>query len=439
MLLPAKSKVLYTFILTVIFFNVAAQNANNTPPVCFSKINDCIITSDGRMKITCVDQKHGYGSGSAFDSDIHSPKSVAFSPDGKKVYVNSLEGCKTVVYNTAGFEKIKSIQHSFDSGTGEGWLNPSGYYNFTHYAGGSAKAFKGKPVEMTFSKKGDYIFVPYYRRTFDINAQDPSALAVIDTDKDEIVLMTETGPLPKMVTVSNNGRFLAITHWGDNTVGFMDISNDDYTQWKHLPPVTIGYKLNLKYSLTESVNRDSGSGFSLRGTVFLPGDSILIVGGMGGPTAVIDMTTMKWIGNISGITQARHIIVEDGTLYFSRNASGEVYSLPVANLLSAIKTPRNSREIKVDGIRKVAVGGGARTLKASADGKYLFVACNSASALYVVDRAKMTVVGKITVDSYPVGLDVSADGKYVAVTSQGRNGYGGNAVNFYKIEYLKHN
>lgn len=429
-------KCLYVILLLLSFCFSYAEAPNNLPPLCFSKVNDNITTTDGNLKITCIDRKHGYGTGSTYDNDIYSPKSVTFSPDGKKFYVNSLEGCKTVVYNTEGFNKIKAISHSFNSGKGEGWLKPSGYYQFSHYLDGDARPFKGKPVEMAFSKNGDYLFVPYYRRTFDINAQDPSALAIIDSHTDEIVLMTETGPLPKMVSVSNDGKLLAITHWGDNTVGFIDISSDNYNCWKHLPPIIIGHKLNLNYSLTASINRDTGSGYSLRGTVFLPGDSLLIVGGMGGPTAVIDLTTMKYIGNINGINQVRHIIVKDGIIYFSRNVSGEIYSLPIENLLSAIRQAGNSREFKVEGIRKTAVGGGARTLKSSPDGNYLFVACNAASSIYVVNKRTMSLVGKFRVDSYPVGLDVSPDGRFVVVTSQGRSGQGGNAVNIFKIDYL---
>lgn len=42
---------------------------------------------------------------------------------------------------------------------------------------------------------------------------------------------------------------------------------------------------------------------------------------------------------------------------------------------------------------------------------------------------------KIAADSYPVGLDVSRDGKYVFVTSQGRSKQGGNAVDIYEVVY----
>ena len=230
-------------------------------PVGHASKGESVKSADGKVTLTCVDRRLGFGSGSLFDPDVQSPKSATFSADGKKLYVNSLEGCRTIVYDAATRRKLKTIKHEFTSGAGSLWLAPSGYYPFTHYKDGASRPFRGKPVEEALTPDGRYMFVPYYRRDFDLNAQDPSALAVIDTRTDEIVLMTETGPLPKMVRVSNDGHLLAITHWGDNTVGFLDISDPDPKKWRHLPPVTIGHKLNLNYSLTSAVNRDSGSGF----------------------------------------------------------------------------------------------------------------------------------------------------------------------------------
>ena len=49
----------------------------------------------------------------------------------------------------------------------------------------------------------------------------------------------------------------------------------------------------------------------------------------------------------------------------------------------------------------------------------------------------MQVAASIEVDSYPVGLDISNDGRYVIVTSQGRGNQGGNAVNIYEVEYAE--
>ena len=398
------------------------------------KKGETVTSEGGELIITAIDQRRAYGSGETKDPDVQSPKSATFSRDGKKVYINSLEGGKTVVYDVATRKKLKVIEHKFDSGQGPMWLKPSGFYQFTHYADGATRSFMGKPVEEAFTPDGRYLFVPYYRRSFDINAQDPSALAVIDTQKDEIVKLVETGPLPKMVRVSHDGKLLAITHWGDNTVGLLDISDKNPDNWKHLPPITIGKKLNLNYSLSSPVNRDTGSGFLLRGTVFLPGDSLLLVSGMAGPLNVIDVKRMEWIGTFPGLSNVRHLTLQGDMLYMSRNSAGEVMTIPVENILNAIKA--GGRSFSAQGVKRVKVGGGARTVKVSPSGKYIFVACNSASALYVVRASDMKVIANITADSFPVGLDVSPDGKYVVTTSQGRKGQGGgNAVDFFEIQY----
>ena len=429
---------LFSFFLGFSVLSADKAVAQNSKPlsVYHNKVGDSLKCTDNELVIRCIGQKHGFGKGPSYDADIRSPKSAIFLPEGEKFYVNSLEGCKTVVYQTDSLKKLKVINHSFPSGKGELWLPASGYYDFTHYPGGDAKAFQGKPVESALSNDGKYLFVPYYRRIFDINAQDPSALAVIDTDSDEIVLMTETGPLPKMVTVSNDGNLLAITHWGDNTVGFLDISDKDPKKWHHLKPITIGKKLNLNYSLTNSVDRDSGSGYALRGTVFLPGDSIMLVCGMGGQMAIVDTKRMEWLGMVPALDRLRHIVLSGNKLYMSRNATGEVLSMELDSVLNAINRQKGiTRNFKIGGIKSVKVGGGARTLKTSPEGKYIFVACNSSSALYVVDAETMKVIGNIKVDSYPVGLDVSPNGRLIVVTSQGRKGGGGNAVNIFEVDY----
>jgi len=50
----------------------------------------------------------------SFDSAINSPKSVNYSIDGKKFYVQSLEGYTTAVYDAKTKKKIKTIKHVFD-------------------------------------------------------------------------------------------------------------------------------------------------------------------------------------------------------------------------------------------------------------------------------------------------------------------------------------
>jgi len=38
-------------------------------------------------------------------------------------------------------------------------------------------------------------------------------------------------------------------------------------------------------------------------------------------------------------------------------------------------------------------------------------------------------------DSYPVGMDISADGRLLIVTAQGKSNGGGNSVMLYQLSY----
>ena len=375
-----------------------------------------------------------------WDTDIHSPKSVNIHPSGKKYYVNSLEGGTTVVYDFATGNKLKAIHHDIGSAHKDMWAPDSGLFPF-RYTYRNPGVFTGKPVESTFSHGGRYLWIPYYRRSFDLNAQDPSAMAVIDTEKDEIVRMFETGPLPKMVAVSPDGRWLAVTHWGDNTVGLLDISLPNPSQWHYTACLTVDYKLNLNFSRTQKVDRDTGSGYCLRGTVFTPDNKYLLVGcmGGGGGIAVIDLKSGKYLGRALGMmSNLRHLVIRDGWLYCSINNAGYVQRISLDDFLAACQ-PLDGKTVKtvnVSGWVNCKVPAGARTIELSPDGKYIYVACNYSSCLAIVDAASMTLLGTLQADSYPVGLDVSKDGRYIFTTSQARGG-GGNCVDIFEVTLSK--
>ncbi len=410
----------------------------DVPPVVHSQVGDSSVGVAELLKLINIGKRQQYSAAlkDSYDTDIFSPKSVTFSKDGRLFYVNSLEGCKTVVYDTRTLEKKHVIEYSFPSGSGSLWGEPSGYYPFSHYSDGQERSFKGKPVESTWSHGGRYLWVPFYRRTFDINAQDPSAVAVIDTRTHTIVRMLEAGPLPKMIATSPDGRIIAVTHWGDNTIGFIDISSDNPVDWHHLSPVTVGNKLKLDYPLDKSVDRDAKSGFLLRGTVFTPDGRYLLVSAMAGPMAVIDVASRRYLGMVQSVYGVRHLAISGEDVFGSCNIAGTVMKFSLDSLIAGVERAEKagSGNIKFGGGTKTCkVGSGARTLDVSPDGKYVFVACNSGNAVYVVDAETMKVADYIRADSYPVGLAMSKDGRYLAVTSQGREGYGGNALNIYSV------
>ncbi len=419
----------------------AAVNTDNpNPPVVHPTVGDSLKTNE--IVVTFVGRKCNYSGApkSSVDTDIYSPKSVNVHPTEKKYYVNSLEGSRTVVYDLLTGEKLKVINHKFDEQHKDLWAPESGFYKF-NYTRKNPNHFTGKPVESVFSHNGQYLWVPYYRRNYDLNAQDPSAMAVIDTATDTIVRLFETGPLPKMVAVSPDQTKVAVTHWGNNTVGMLDVSSADPKDWKYVANFVVDKELKLNFSRTEKVDRDRNSGYCLRGTVFTPDGKYLLVGcmGGGGGIAVIEVQSNRYLGRVMGsMSSLRHLIIKNGYLFASINSAGYVQRIPLDTFISNAQTMdgETCRQVTVKDWTSCKVPAGARTIEITPNGKYIFAACNFGSALAVVDAETMKLVGTLPADSYPVGLDISKDGRYVFTTSQGRSGLGGNSVNIFEIKYL---
>lgn len=421
------------------FLSISVNAQTDVPPEIHPPLGMTAKSEDGQITLTLEGKRQNFG-GTADTRDvaIYSPKSANIHPLGKKYYINSLEGGSTVVYEMVTNRRLKIIKHVLGPQHATLWSEPSSFYPFTHYE--KNNNFMGKPVEATFSHGGRYLWVPYYRRSYDINAQDPSAVAVIDTETDSIIRLMETGPLPKMIATSHNGKYVAISHWGNNTVGLINVESNNPTDWKHAACLVVDYVLPLNYSTTVSVDRDNGSGYALRGTVFTPDDRYLLVGcmGGGGGIAVIDMAQQKYMGRVLGMMDnVRHLVIRNGYLYLSINGAGYVQRIKLADFLQAAEGLGNRKTVQVTNWESCKVGNGARTLELSPSGHFIFVACNIESQLCVVDTRTMKEIVRIDVDSYPVGLDISEDGKYVIVTSQGRRDCGGNAVNIYRVDYAE--
>lgn len=373
--------------------------------------------------------------GDHYDTDIYSPKSVNITASGK-MYVQSLEGLKTVVYqvdSTGAIEKKTVIKHTFGSSDGHLFGGETTVFGYPYkQARANPNIFSGKPVESCLTHKGKYLWVTYYRRTFDPHAESPSAVAIIDTEADTIVRVMPTGPLPKMVAASPDGKWLAITHWGDNTVGILDISSASPAEWTYVKHLVVDRQLAMNFS--GSVNRDSNCGYCLRGTVFTPDSDHLIVGRMGGGgLAVFAMDSLYYLGTVWGMEgNVRHLAIHGETLYLTANRSGKAQKASLEGVISAAE---NGERTFADWKTVYCQGTGARTGVVSPDGRYLFVAVNNHNKIAVVRTEDMVVVATVGADSYPVGMDISPDGTLLAVTSQGRSGGGGNSVMVYRVSY----
>ena len=374
-----------------------------------------------------------------YDRDIQSPKSINYLPQANKFYVHSLEGFRTVVYSLDSLKKRKVIHHVFN-GSNQHLFKNGEYQPFDYhykYRQSDFNIFKGKPVESTFSHNGRYLWVTYYRRSYDHNSQSPSAVALIDTETDEIVRVMPTGILPKMIASSPDNRYVVITHWGDNTLGVIDITGDDPMAFHYVKHLTVNKRLSLNFDAGEKVNRDKNCGYCLRGTTFTPDSRYLLVGRMGGGgIAVFDVNNdFTYLGTtFTPHANIRHLLIKGDYLYMSTNVNGYVDKLNWHDLIAdRLAHAGKSSRLPVE---SCFVGKGARTIVITEDGRYVFVSVNNASKIAVVDTQTMKLVASIAADSFPVGLELAADDKYLLSTAQGRYQVGGgHTVCVYKVSY----
>lgn len=358
------------------------------------------------------------------NTDILSPKSVDFVDN--KMFINALERGATVVYNTNDWSVEKTITYQFDKPE---YLSIKDFpYTL------DKKSFFGKPVEFTHYKNTAWI--PFYRLSWDTNSRYHSAIAQIDLNDYSIKKLIPAGSIPKMIRVSPNGQYLVNSHWGDNTVGIyrlndkQDIIGYDY--------YVIDKKLN---TANISGDRDRNCGWCLRGTVITPDNKYVIIGKMGGGgLAVINLQTKKYIGTLYNVPLTpRHLVISsDNYLVLSTCFSGEISKISLDSLYKHFEELENKL---VDNKQKISlqkqdwqtlkVGSSVRTIDLSKDNAYIYAALNDSSELAVIDYKTMKVVEKFKIAKYPVGLSVSSDDKYVAVTSQGKSGQGGNHVDIF--------
>jgi DNA-binding beta-propeller fold protein YncE len=370
-----------------------------------------------------------------FDVSINSPKSVNILNSKNKFYVNSLEGEETAVYDLTTFKKIKIIKHSFNASNQylfKGDAN-AGFIYKTKTS--NLNYFNGKPVESCFSHNGKYLWITYYRKSYDANAIDPSAVCIIDTDADTIVRVMTTASLPKMIACSPDSKTIAISHWGDNTVSLIDVSSGNPQSFSYLDNIVIDYKMNLNFSSNAKIDRDNNCGNCLRGTEFTPDSKYILVGKMGGNgIAIIDIEKRKYLGTVTGMkTNMRHLLIKDSMLYLSSNKYGYVQKTLLYDFVNYFST--TSKMGAYNKWQNAFVGIGARTISIDPSGKYLFAAVNNESKVSIVRTSDMKVLASCNADSYPVGMDMSEDGKTLIVTAQGKTGGGGNSVMVFKVKY----
>ncbi len=433
-------KLIVFFALSI--FGALGQSVTDT--ILHIPIGETSFPENGEVQLELIARKQHYkqttkAKTDVYDRSISSPKSVLFTPDGSKFYVHSLEGFKTSVYETGTWKRIKVIHHNFGPSNNHLFKGDSisvfDYKYRREREEGTYNHFAGKPVESCLSHNGKYLWVTYYRRNYDKNAESPSAVAIIDTEKDEIIRVMPTGPLPKMIACSPDNRFVAVTHWGDNTVGIIDVSAEDPMEFKYVEHCIVDRRASLNFDSDKVVDRDNNCGNCLRGTVFSPDSRFLLVGKMGGSGGIMIFDTQDWspLGTVRGMeANLRHMVIHKENLYISTNRTGYVQKCNWKDMVK-YRIENEGQVVYFKNWESASVGPGARTIDVSGNGDYVFSAVNNACKVKAVRTSDMKVVAEVNADSFPVGMALSPDEKYLVVTSQGKRDKGGNSVMIFAV------
>jgi DNA-binding beta-propeller fold protein YncE len=440
---------LFFIYYSIIFCMTACSNGNTTNPKSagYVRVKDSIKNTKivenrtfKELKLVKIIQSKIISPRdtlSVYEPAINSPKSVIYSKDGSKFYVNSLEGYVTIVFDSKSFKKIKEIRHEFKASNNKLFKNNENSvfdYKFKQTRA-EFNNFLGKPVEGCLSHDGKYLWVTYYRRDWDSKAESPSAVAIIDVDNDEIVRVMPSGPLPKMIACSGDNKYISVTHWGDNTIGLIDISSEDPMEFKYVSHIAVDNRLNMNFSA--NTDRDGDCGNCLRGTVFTPDNKYILIAKMGGNgIAVIDVATKKYLGTITGsYLNLRHMVINNGNLFLSSNKYGVIQKVKLEDILSQDFDEQN--KLVYTKWETVNVGPGARTIDITEDGKYIFACVNNACKVAVVDALTMKKITEIDAAKFPVGMALSPNEKQLITTSQGKEGVlaSGNTVMVFEIIY----
>lgn len=311
------------------------------------------------------------------------PKSVEFSPDMEKGYINNLEGCSTWVLNSNSYELEKIIR-----------------YNQTpvvvHAPTSTYKSFEEKPVETCFTHNGERVWISLHnaggiviKNTNDVplvleyETKRKKAVLEEKSSKKEIELsFIKTGETPKILRATPDGKRVCVANWHNENVTVLDSETG-----KNYGNIPVGYvPRGMVYS------KDSQIGF--------------IANMVGNSITIFDVYGVKRIEDIKNIgSKPRHLVIDyrDDLIYVSFHGDGYLRRFD-------IKTRKLEKELYL--------GGSLRSMASTPSGDYLFVDCFSKNKVFVVDSKNMKKVDEIKSEYHPVGIAYNNKTKEVWVVNQ---------------------
>ncbi len=316
-------------------------------------------------------------------------KSVLMSSDTSKVYSINLEGLSIYEFD----RKARKIERKliFMPHPGKG-------YNYEKKI--KIDSYQEKPVEAHITHDGRFLWVSLHNGfgvvVWDLQGGDTYIegrpykdaylyerdYSNINSTKDTFtkkaikVLWIKTGTTPKVITSSNDGKFLFVSNWHSGDVSVIKIDSAYPEDWMKI--------------------KDIESKSLPRGMIVSPDSKYLYVAQMGGDyIKKISLDNFETLERFKVGVNPRHLIINQGFLYTSLNISAKLLKIDIA-----------SGEI----VKSAKTNSTPRTIALSKDAKIIFVVCYNGDSLQAFDADNLTLLGTWTSKSHPVALDVCQDG-----------------------------
>ncbi len=312
------------------------------------------------------------------------PKSLVMRPTNTHVYSMNLEGMNVYEYERAGKRVNRILEFT---------RTPANGFDYTTRRAIASHA--EKPVEAHFSHGGRYLWVSWHNGdgviVWDLEdenafAADTSAREATVQLHDEAGKPTErkkikikfirTGETPKVITPTNDGKYMMVSNWHSHTISFVDIAAAAPLQWRVVKDVKVD-----AIPRGMSVSDDNTKAY------------IALMGG--GRVTEINLSDFSILGSYSVGAAPRHLLSKGDTLFISLNAGKKVLQF-------------HAVEKKI--LRSVVTDISPRTMEFNPDKTLLFVANYKGNSVQVFNASTLEPLHRFPSEGAPIGLAVYQQG-----------------------------
>ncbi|MBW7952248.1 MAG: YncE family protein [Chitinophagaceae bacterium] len=310
-------------------------------------------------------------------------KSVLFNSNGTKLYAMNLEAMSIFEYNR-NERKVNRI-FKFKATKALGW----DYDKKT-----TMESFEEKPVEACFTNNDKILWVSLHNakgivpihidtvmnyKTQSVPNKKLFITHIENKIKDSVyVPIIKTGKTPKVISCTNDNKFLLVSNWHSYNVSVLELNDTLYPYGKVITTIPLS-------SIPRGIAIDNENKKSY----------IAIMGGKS--ITVIDNNTWKIENNIKVKSAPRHIILDNQQrLFVSYNSLNKIACINEQTGKTLFEINTNYQP---------------RTIALSKNSKYLFVTCYNGNTLDVfkINDSSFTKLYSLESKEKPVGIDVYED------------------------------